>query len=415
MRRTDTVIIGGGQAGLAISRCLTDRRVDHVVLERGRIGERWRTERWDSLRLLTPNWQTRLPGFSYDGGDPDGFMFRTDVVDLLERYARSFDAPIHAETTVTSVQQQDEAFVVTTDRGAWWTRNVVIATGACMAPCVPTWAESLPDDVEQVVPTRYRHPGQLREGGVLVVGASATGLQLADEIHASGRPVTLSVGRHIRLPRTYRGRDIMRWLDEVGVLDERIDEVFSVEASRSQPSLQLVGRDDRASLDLGVLSGRGVRLAGRALGVERDVVRLSDDLLATVRAADDKLWRLLSRIDDHIAAESLEEAVGPSYRPDPVRPPNAPTAIDLRADGIRTVVWATGFTRSYPWLHVPVTDERGEIRHEGGITPVSGLYVMGLPFMRRRKSTFLDGVGDDAADLAAHLAARADAAVHHAA
>jgi putative flavoprotein involved in K+ transport len=415
MRRTDTVIIGGGQAGLAMSRCLTDRRVDHVVLERGRIGERWRSERWDSLRLLTPNWQTRLPGFTYDGGDPDGFMGRTDVVDLLERYARSFDAPVEAETTVTSVTRAGDGFVVATDHGSWRAHNVVLATGACMAACVPAWADSLADDVVQVAPTRYRNPDRLPEGGVLVVGASATGLQLADEIHASGRPVTVSVGRHIRLPRTYRGRDIMRWLDDVGVLDERIDEVFSVEASRSQPSLQLVGRDDRASLDLGVLAGRGVRLVGRALGVDGGVVRLSDDLVDTVRAADDKLWRLLSRIDDHIAAERLDAMVDPPHRPDPIRPPAAPTSIDLEADGIRTVVWATGFRRSYPWLEVPVTDERGEIRHEGGITPVPGLYVMGLPFMRRRKSTFLDGVGDDAAELAAHLAARSGAAVHHAA
>jgi len=337
------------------------------------------------------------------------------VVDLLERYARSFDAPIHAGTTVTSVTRHGDGFVVATDHGPWGAHNVVIATGACMTPCVPSWADSLADDVVQVAPTRYRNPDQLPQGGVLVVGASATGLQLAAEIHASGRPVTLSVGRHMRLPRTYRGRDIMRWLDDVGVLDERIDDVFSIETSRSQPSLQLVGRDDRASLDLGVLSGRGVRLVGRALGVDGDVVRLSDDLVETVRAADDKLWRLLGRIDDHVTAAGLEQSVDASHRPAPIRPATAPASVDLKAEEIRTVVWATGFRRSYPWLEIPVTDERGEIRHEGGITPVPGLYVMGLPFMRRRKSTFLDGVGDDAAELAAHLAARSGAAVHHAA
>ena len=406
MRRTETVVIGGGQAGLAMSRCLTDAGVDHVVLERGRVAERWRSGSWDSLRLLTPNWQSRLPGFRYDGPDPDGYMAVPEVVDYLDRYARSFRAPVEEDTTVLAVERAGAGYRVATDRGAWAASSVVIATGHCDTPYVPPLARSLPDDVVQVVPGRYRSPRQLPEGGVLVVGASSTGAQLADEIHASGRPVTLAVGRHTRLPRTYRGRDILWWLDAMGVFDEAADQVFDLAISRGQPSLQLVGRPDRATLDLPTLQGRGVRLVGRAAGAEGDRVAFADDLVVQTVAADARLARLVQRIDVFAARTGLDAEVGP---PEPFQPffwpAEAPASIDLRAEGIRTVVWATGFRRLYPWLKVPVLDARGEIRHEGGVTPLPGLYVIGLYFLRRRKSSFIDGVGRDAMDLTTHLAA----------
>src|SRR5512143_1279317 len=253
MRRTEAVVIGGGQAGLAMSHCLAGSGVDHVVLERGRVAERWRSERWESLRLLTPNWQTRLPGFRYQGPDPDGYMRVAEVVGFLERYARSFAAPVEEGTSVLSVAPAGGGYRVVTDRGTWEAPCVVIATGHCDTPLVPAFAPSLAGDVVQLVPSRYRHPGQLPAGGVLVVGASASGVQLADEIHASGRPVTLAVGRHTRLPRVYRGRDILWWLDAMGVFDESADDVYDLKVSRDQPSLQLVGRPDRATLDLPVL------------------------------------------------------------------------------------------------------------------------------------------------------------------
>ena len=405
MRRTETVVIGGGQAGLATSRCLAQSGVDHVVLERGRVAERWRSERWDSLRLLTPNWQTRLPGFRYEGPDPDGYMGMPEIVHFLERYARSFAAPVEERTTVLAVEAADDGYRVTTDRSAWSAPSVVIATGHCDTPLVPPFAGRLPDDVFQLVPTRYRHPGQLPEGGVLVVGASASGVQLADEIHASGRPVTLAVGRHTRLPRVYRGRDILWWLDATGIFDESTQDVADLAASRRQPSLQLVGRPDRATLDLRALQDRGVRLVGRSVGVYGDRVLFADDLVAHTVAADARLARLLQRIDIFAARTGLDAEVGP---PEPFQPflwPGpAPAEIDLRAEGIRTVLWATGFRRSYPWLKVPVLDARGEIRHEGGVTPMPGLYVIGLYFLRHRKSSFIDGVGRDAVDLTAHLA-----------
>jgi len=406
MRRTETVVIGGGQAGLAMSRCLTDARVDHVVLERGRVAERWRRGSWDSLRLLTPNWQSRLPGFRYDGPEPDAYMSAPDVVGFLDRYARSFRAPVEEDTRVLAVERTAGGYRVTTDRGAWDAPSVVVATGHCDTPFVPPVARQLPADVVQVVPGLYRNPRQLPEGGVLVVGASSTGVQLADEIHASGRPVTLAVGRHTRLPRVYRGRDILWWLDAMGTFDEPAGEVFDLAASRNQPSLQLVGRPDRATLDLPGLQERGVRLAGRVAGIEGPRVELADDLVAYTAAADSRLARLLQRIDVFAARTGLDAEVGPAepFRPF-LWPAAAPPEIDLRAEGIRSVVWATGFRRLYPWLKVPVLDERGEIRHEGGVTALPGLYVIGLYFLRRRKSSFIDGVGRDAMELATHLAA----------
>jgi putative flavoprotein involved in K+ transport len=407
MQRVDTIVIGGGQAGLAMSRCLRDHGIEHVVFERGRVAERWRSERWDSLRLLTPNWQSRLPGYRYAGGEPDSYMTMPEVVDYLEGYARSFGAPIEESTSVVSVEPLGAGYGIATERGSWEARNVVIATGYCDVPFVPSLAAELPPDVAQVVPTRYRNPGELPEGGVLVVGASASGVQLADEIHASGRPVTLAVGRHVRLPRRYRGRDILWWLDAMGLFDETGDDVFDLEISRRQPSLQLVGRPDHATLDLPLLERRGVRLVGRALRANGATISFADDLVAHTAAADVKLAQLLARIDAFVAAAGLASEVGPAEPFSPfLWPAPAPEAIDLRAEGIRTVVWATGFRRHYPWLKVPVLDERGELRHAGGVTPAPGLYALGLSFQRRRKSTFIDGVGDDARELADHIAAR---------
>jgi putative flavoprotein involved in K+ transport len=404
MRRTEAVVMGGGQAGLAMSRCLADAGVDHVVLERGRVAERWRSERWDSLRLLTPNWQSRLPGFRYDGPDPDGYMTMPEVVDFLDRYARSFRAPVEEGTNVLAVEGSAGGYRVATDRGVWESPSVVIATGHCETPLVPQLARELSDDLVQVVPSDYRNPGQLPEGGVLVVGASAAGVQLANEIHAAGRPVTLSIGRHTRLPRVYRGRDILWWLDAMGVLDESAQDVADLAASRRQPSLQLVGTPERATLDLPTLEARGVRLVGRALGAEGSRVSFADDLLAQTVAADARLALLLQRIDIFAALTGVSAEVAPAEPFRPFRwPREAPTELDLREEGIRTVVWATGYRRRYPWLKVPVLDARGEIRHEGGVTPSPGLYVMGLYFLRRRKSTFIDGVGRDALDLSRHL------------
>jgi len=413
MKWTHTVVIGAGQAGLAMSRCLSDRAIAHVVLERGRVAERWRTERWDSLRLLTPNWLSRLPGFRYEGPDPDGYMTMPDVVDYLERFARFADAPVAERTAVTRVERYGSGFRVETTGGTWRSANVVVATGYCDEPVIPAFGAGLTDDITQTVPTRYRNPSKLPPGGVLIVGASASGVQLADELRAAGRDVVIAVGRHTRLPRTYRGKDILWWLDVMGMLGASADDVFDLEVSRHQPSLQLVGRPDRRTLDLGVLRAQGVRIVGRLLAAEGERVRFDDDLFATTAAADAKLATLIARIDAFVEKGGLTGSVEP---PEPFTPlwpqftSPVPATLDLKAEGIGTVLWATGFRRRYPWLAVPVLDLNGEIRHTGGVTPIEGLYVIGLTFLRRRNSAFIDGVGGDARELADHIAKRRGAA-----
>ncbi|MGC3996468.1 MAG: hypothetical protein QM767_02615 [Anaeromyxobacter sp.] len=284
---------------------------------------------------------------------------------------------------------------------------MVVATGHAHHARVPAAAAALPPGLLQVVPTEYRHPGSLPPGGVLVVGAGATGVQLAAELHASGRPVTLAVGRHTRLPRRYRGHDVLWWMDRAGLLTEPAAAVPDLAAARAQPSAQLVGRPDHRTLDLAALQAMGIRLTGRLAGVDGGRLALADDLLASVADAERRLERVLARIDDFAERERLA-AASPERRP-PVQPVRTPARLDLAAEGIRTVLWATGYRRSYPWLHAPVLDARGELIHEGGVTPAPGLYVLGLPFLRRRNSTFLDGVGADARDLVDHLAGRLQA------
>ena len=364
MKRTDTIIIGGGQAGLAMSRCLTDEGIDHVVLERGRVAERWRSERWDSLRLLSPKWHSRLPGYRYQGGDPNGFMTMPEVIAYFEQYAQSFSAPVQDETTVLSVKRAPEGgYRVRTDQGDWHAPSVVVATGHCDVPFVPKPAANLSSSVHQIVPSDYKNPGQLPSGGVLVVGASASGIQLAQEIHRSGRPVTLAVGRHTRIPRRYRGRDITWWLETSGMLEERADRAFNVESARRQPSLQLVGTPNHETIDLGVLQDEGVQLAGRVSDIDDTRIAFCDDLQRNIDAAEQKLDRVLGTIDGFID-ETLMAAESHDRRPG-IQASDAPTELDIRDAGISSVLWATGYRRQYPWLRVPVLNIRGEIIHDG--------------------------------------------------
>jgi putative flavoprotein involved in K+ transport len=408
MHRTDTVVIGGGQAGLAMSRCLTEQGRDHVVLERGRTGERWRSARWDSLHLLTPNWMTRLPGWRYEGPEPESFMSRDDFVGFLEGYAGSFSAPVQQETSVESVEADGSGYVVRTDQGSWRADNVVIATGDCQDPRIPPAAARLDHRIHQVSTTTYRSPASLPDGGVLVVGASASGVQLADELRAAGREVTLAVGTHSRMPRSYRGMDIMWWLDRTGAFDRMVDQVPDLDAARREPSSQLVGRPTdhpgAGDLDLRVLTARGVRLTGRFTGAGGVRVSFADDLGATTGAADIRLTKLLERLDGHADRTGLAGELLAAHRPGPVPTAGAPTSLDLRTAGISTILWATGYRRSYPWLKVPVLDPSGEVRHDRGVTPSPGLYVLGLRFQHRRSSHFIDGVGHDARHLADHIA-----------
>ncbi len=408
--RTTALIIGAGHAGLAMSRRLTDRSIDHVVLERGEVANAWRTERWPGLRLLTPSWQTRLPGLGYEGPDPDGFMPVPELVDLLTGYAQRIDAPVHAGVTVRSVGHDDGGFRIASEDQVWRARAVVLATGACNLPFVPAVAAALPPAITSITPLTYRGPDHLPDGGVLVVGASATGCQLADEIHRSGRPVTLSVGEHVRLPRTYRGRDIFWWMEAIGLLDERHDEVDDIVRARHVPSPQLIGAADRSTLDLNVLRQRGIRVTGRLGGVVDGIAQLSGSLANVCALADLKMNRLLRRIDEWVVESRLDAEVEPPHRFDPTDVDRDPLLrLDLAGGEIQTVLWATGYRPDHSWLDIPVLDRAGRVRHDGGVVrEAPGLYLLGMPFLRQRASTFIHGARADTDALGSHLHAHLD-------
>lgn len=404
MRSATTIIVGAGQSGLAMSSHLTRRSIDHVILERGEVAHSWRTERWDSLRLLTPNWQSRLPGHAYRGNDPDGFMTMPEVVGFLQRYAAAMEAPVETATRVTRVHRRDGGYQVETDQGPWRCRALVVASGACNIAAIPSADAELPHDVTSLTPLQYRNPATLPDGGVMVVGASASGIQLAREIHASGRRVVLCVGEHVRMPRTYRGQDIQWWMDAIGAMDARYDSVDDIGRARRLPSPQLVGTPERATVDLNSLRHMGVELVGRLVGLRDGKAQFSGSLANFCALADLKMNRLLATIDAWVDANGLTRRFPAPERYAPTNVgPQARLSLDLRDGGIRSVLWATGYRPDYGWLDVPVLDRKGRIRHDGGVVPVPGLYVMGLPFMRRRKSSFIDGAADDAADLAEHL------------
>ena len=403
------VVIGAGHAGLAMSRCLSERSIEHVVLERGEVANSWKTERWDSLRLLTPNWQSRLPGYRYEGDDPDGYMSMAEIVAFLRRYASAISAPVRTRTRVTAVRSAGSGYLVETGQGEWRCGTVVIATGACNIASVPPCATAMPSSLAMLTPMDYRRPDQLTPGGVLVVGASATGIQLAHEIHRSGRPVTLSVGEHIRAPRLYRGKDIQWWMDATGLSDQRYDEIDDIDRARGLPSMQLVGTPERSTLDLNALSAMGVKLVGRLAGVRDGRAQFSGSLRNQCALADLKLGRLLDTFDHWARDHDVDASVEAPARLPPTAIEDSPALeIDLANSGIRTIIWATGYRPDYSWLQVPVLDRKGRIRHDGGVTASPGLYVMGLQFLRRRKSAFIDGAANDACDLSGHLASYLD-------
>ena len=407
LHRADTVIIGAGQAGLALSHRLTVEGHDHVLLERGRIGERWRSERWDSLALLTPNWANRLPGMP-PAADPDAYLSGREFVEALERYARSFGAPVHGETTVLSVSRTSPGdgygrdfatFEVRTDRGDWLADNVVLASGDCAVPLVPWFASSAPAHLDQLHASRYRSPDALRPGGVLVVGSGPSGHQIAHELAAAGRRVVLPVGRHSRIPRRYRGRDIWTWMRDLGDLTKTLDDLPYDPRTRKTPTLPLDGRDGGRTVDLAVLADAGVQITGRLEGFAGSHALLAGDLHANVDKAEERLQRLLDRIDERAGAITRAPDA-----PAPLRLPDPPASLDL--DGIGTIVWATGYKPHYPWLRVPgALGPDGAIVHDRGETPVPGLFVLGTRWQFRTTSHQIGGVGDDAHHLAERIVA----------
>ncbi|HLL64436.1 MAG TPA: NAD(P)-binding domain-containing protein [Micromonosporaceae bacterium] len=399
-----TVVVGAGHAGLAASRLLGEASVDHVVLERGEVANSWRHERWDSLRLLTPNWLNRLPGHHYDGPDPDGYLTMGEVVDFIEHFAVVSQAPVRTGTNVTSIRPLDGGYHVSTGRGDLRCRTVVLASGACNVATTPEFSAAVPASVEQLTPLDYRGPSQLPDGGVLVVGASATGVQLAAELQQSGRQVTLSVGEHVRLPRLYRGRDVLWWMDASGVWDQTYDEVEDLARARRLPSPQLVGTPERHTLDLNALTAMGVELVGRWAAVRDGTALFSGGLRNVCSLADLKMTRLLATFDEWARTSGRDAEVGPPETFAPTTVPSATRlALDLRSGEIGSIVWATGFRPDYRWLHVPVVDPKGRLRHQGGVLDPPGLYALGLPLLRRRRSSFISGSTDDARAVTDHL------------
>ncbi len=336
-----------------------------------------------------------------------------EVVEFIDGYARLIDAPVRTHTTVTSVRPVDERYEVVTDQGTWIAPTVVLASGGFNRARIPEVANGVPDSVEMLDPLRYRSPDQLGDGGVLVVGASATGIQLAEEIHRSGRPVTLAVGEHVRLPRLYRGRDIMWWMDRIGVLDERYDEVDDLVRARNIPSPQLIGSPERRTVDLNALTDIGVRLVGRVAGMVDGKAQLSGSLRNKANLADLKMTRLLDGIDLWATENDVDGDVEAPHRFEPTRIEDSPPlSLDLNSGEITTVLWATGFRPDYSWLHARVLDRKGQIRHDAGVVlGAPGMYRIGLNMLRRRKSSFIHGAEDDALDLTDHLAAYLGAGV----
>jgi putative flavoprotein involved in K+ transport len=408
-------VVGAGQAGLATSYFLQRQGVAHVVLERGRLGESWRSQRWDSFVLNTPNALNGLPGAPYEGPAPDGFWSRDELVRSFERYARRFELPIRTGVEVEAIAGgRGEGFAVHVRTGAGTEairpRSVVIATGAMRTPRRPSFAAGLPEHIAQLDAASYRNPGALPSGPVLVVGSGQSGCQIAEELQAAGRTVYLSTSRVGRIPRRYRGRDVDAWLWESGFFDVRRSELAdSSLVFATQPQVSGVGRHGH-TLSLQRLAADGVRLLGRAISIDGTGLILDDGLRDHIAFADRASAEIKRMIDDYIAQSGIK---APAPEDDPADRPwadlaavTAPRRLDLARAWIGTVIWCTGFRPDFSWLRLPVLDERGQPLHERGVAPVPGLHFVGLPWLYKRKSGIICGVAEDAAHIARLIAAR---------
>ena len=403
IERLETVIIGGGQAGLTMSHHLSRLGQPHVVLERHRIAERWRSERWDSLRFQFPNWAMRLPDFSYAGDDPDGFAPREAVVRFIEDYADFIGAPLRTGVEVRRLHRSPDGngFRMDLNGATAEARNVVIATGPYQRPAIPAAAKGL-GEMLQISASGYRNPGQLPAGGVLVVGAGASGCQIAEELLLSGRRVVLSVGPHRRVPRRYRGRDYIWWIAALGLDDKVADE----QAVRQGPLL-ISGAGGGHTIDLRAFAASGMVLAGRLQAAHEGVVAFAPDLAANLAAGDDSYAGFIRMADAHVAQAGLALPLDPDAclrLPKPVV--YGVEALDLRAAGITAVIWATGYHYDFGWIDLDMFGPTGQPVHRRGVTGVAGAYFLGLPFLHKTKSSFLSGVGEDAAYLADQIMMR---------
>jgi putative flavoprotein involved in K+ transport len=402
--RVETVVIGGGQAGLATSYFLSASGREHVVLERGTVGETWRSERWDGFCLNTPRWTQQLPGYEYTGDDPDGFAPLTEVLEYIQGYARSFGAPVREGMTVTAVRPRGEGYFVEASGEEIAARNVVLATGAFQRPTQPAPGAETATGVVQLHTSAYRRPEQLPAGAVLVVGSGQSGCQIADELRQAGRRVWLSVGRCPWFPRRYRGRDILHWTRVMGILDETVDQLPAPEA-RLGCNPPVSGNDGGHDCHPRWLARRGVRLVGRVARIDGAKVSFEPGLEKNLAFGDDFVAQLLQAIDGFVSAEGLDapEAKEPL---DAVVPETGTEAFDLGAEGITSILWASGFRPDYSWIELPLADAQGWAVQERGVTRHPGLYVVGLNWLYKRKSALLCGVGEDAEHIVSHLVER---------
>ena len=403
--RIQTLIVGGGQAGLAMSHRLGQRGLEHLVLERGRIGERWRSERWDGLKFQFPNWSVRLPDFPFSHADPDGFAGGGEIAAFIAAYAAFIAAPVRCGVNVTALRGRDGAsgFVAETSDGTIEADNVVVATGPYQRPRIP---HLLRDDagIFQLHASRYQNPGQLPPGAVLVVGSGASGAQIAEELLRAGRRVYLSVGQHRRMPRRYRGRDLIWWLDVMGMLQR------PTEQRGPERSLPLIsGAFGGNTIDFRRFAAEGVTLLGRAQAAHQGVIAFAPDLAKRLAYGDASLTIFLDMMDAHVAQHGLDMPPDPAARavlPDPPCLAEPLLRLDLSAAGIGAVIWATGYGFDFGWIEVPVLNAQGEPDHARGITAVPGMYFLGLQWLSKLNSSLLSGVGEDAAELADHISAR---------
>lgn len=400
--RHDTVIIGGGQAGLAMSAVLQQRGREHVVLERRRVGQRWRAERWESLRFQFPNWSLSLPGFAYSGGDPDGFAHWREILRVIEGYAANTGAPVREHVEVSGLRTDDGGFLLSVPEGAIHARHVVVATGPFQRPRIPRLSESVAASVLQTDPTRYGRPDDLPDGAVLVVGSGASGCQIGDELLRAGRTVFLSVSRHRRAPRRFRGKDVYWWLDRLGRFAQTID---SFPGREWPPSTVVTGVSGGYDVNVRQLAADGIRVVGRIVGASDHTLTVAGNANEILDEADAAFTGFLAAATELAAADPTlglaeEEQTGPAGLPAKVPEVDS---LDLRRDNIAAIVWATGYEYDYGWLHVPVLDAQGRPLQQRGVTRVPGLYFLGLHWMHTFKSGLFSGVGSDAEHLAEHM------------
>jgi putative flavoprotein involved in K+ transport len=403
----DVVVVGAGQAGLAASFHLARAGIDHVVLERGSVGESWRSQRWDSFYLNTPNWSNALPGAPFLSEAPDAFAPPDDLLSFFEGYVRSFGLPVRTNCSVTSLERRPGGdYELVTEAGTVVSRTVILATGSMSRPRIPVMARHLPNDIISLAAGTYRNPAVLPEGAVLVVGSGQSGCQIAEDLLGGGRRVYLSTSRVGRIPRSYRGRDILVWMRETGILDVGLEELEDP-ATQFAAQPQVSGTDGGHTVSLQSLARDGATLLGRVLGVEGSVLELGDDLLECIAFADEGAAKMREDIDAFIEEAEID---APEAEPDPGEPPlpdlqgsDEWRSLDLREAGITSIVWCTGFDADWSWVKVDVFDEWGRPRHLGGVSESPGLYFLGFPWLSKRKSGILYGVGEDAARIVRHI------------